>query len=209
LKRGKRKEAQQRIETRINEQIRSRELRVIGASGDNLGVISLKEALQHAKDAGLDLVEIAGNAIPPVAKITDYGRHVYDQKKKARDAKANARTTETKSVQIKIGTGENDMMMKAKRAAEWLDEGHRVKVELFLKGRYKFMDEALLKKHLEKFLLIIPYAYRIADDIKKDPKGFAAVIERDGSAGKKPKTQQQSYENKQVIHEANKSNQEG
>jgi translation initiation factor IF-3 len=200
LKRGKRKDAQQRDQTRINEQIRARELRVIGSEGENLGVLSAKDALLKAREVGLDLVEIAANATPPVARITDYGRYVYEMKKKARAVKINARSTETKSVQIKVGTGEHDVMLKARRAAEWLEEGHRVKVELFLKGRYKFMDETLLKKHLEKFLLVIPYAYRIADDIKKDPKGFAAVIERDSA--KKPKPmEEKKAEPKEENHE--------
>lgn len=176
-----------------------RELRVIGADGSNLGVITLKEALDKARESGLDLIEIAATTIPPVAKIADYGKYLYEQKKKNKEIKAKAKITETKSVQIKVGTGEHDMMLKAKKTAEWLEEGHRVKVELFLKGRYKYMDEKLLKTYIEKFLLIIPYTYKLADAIKKDPKGFAAVLERDG-AKKQPK-KEASTETPKKDHE--------
>jgi translation initiation factor IF-3 len=171
---------------RINREIRARELRVIGADGGNLGVISLEEALKAAEVAGLDLIEISPNAIPPVAKVMDYGKFQYELKKRESAARAKAKVSETKEVQIKVGTGENDMRLKAKKAAEWLDEGHRVRVELFLKGRYKGMEEAFLKTRLEKFVLLIPYAYKIAEPITRAPKGFAAILERDRTAPAKP-----------------------
>ena len=175
--------------TRINREIRARELRVIGAEGENLGVLTLEDALKAAQTAGLDLIEISPNAVPPVAKVADYGKFEYERSKKERAARLKAKVSETKEVQIKVGTGENDMRLKAKKAAEWLAEGHRVRAELFLKGRYKGMDEAFLKARLEKFLLLIPYAYRLAEPVTRSPKGFAGIIERDpkGAEVKKPK----------------------
>jgi translation initiation factor IF-3 len=167
---------------RINKEIRAAELRVVGAQGENLGVLSFGDALKAAQDAGLDLIEISPNAVPPVAKVMDYGKFQYEQKKKESVARSKAKVSETKEVQIKVGTGENDMRMKAQKAAEWLAEGHRVRMELFLKGRYKGMDEAFLKARLEKFMLLIPYAYRVAEPITKAPKGFAAIIEREPKA---------------------------
>ncbi|MEO6536762.1 MAG: translation initiation factor IF-3 [Candidatus Paceibacterota bacterium] len=168
---------------RMNREITAPQLRVIGAAGENLGVISTADALKAAQDAELDLIEISPNAVPPVAKIMDYGKFQYELKKRESAARAKAKVSETKEVQIKVGTGENDMRLKARKAAEWLDEGHRVRAELFLKGRYKGMDEAFLKTRLEKFLLLIPYAYRIADPVARAPKGFATIIERDPKAG--------------------------
>ncbi len=167
----------------MNKEIRAEELRVIGAEGENLGVISFAEAYKAAQAASLDLIEISPNALPPVAKIMDYGKFQYEQKKKESVARSKSKVSETKEVQIKVGTGENDMRLKAKKAAEWLADGHRVRAELFLKGRYKGMDEAFLKARLEKFLLLVPYAYRVADPITRAPKGFAAIIERDPKAG--------------------------
>lgn len=171
---------------RINQSIRAREVRVIGAEGENLGVITAEEALKRAQEAGLDLIEISPTAKPPVAKIMDYGKFQYEQKKKAREVKARSHTTETKSVQVKIGTGEHDLTLKAKRVATWLGEGHRVKVDLFLWGRYKYMEEGFLKERLERFLKLVPAEYKIADPIKKSPKGFSATLERAGTAAATP-----------------------
>ncbi len=95
--------------TRINHQIRAAEVRVIGPEGENIGVITLSEALRVHRRLGLDLIEISPNAVPPVAKIMEYGKFQYEQEKKRREIKAKSHTTETKSVQVKIGTGDNDM----------------------------------------------------------------------------------------------------
>jgi len=177
---------------RINNEIRAQELRVIGAEGENLGVLTLEAALSEAKTAGRDLIEISPSAVPPVAKIMDYGKFEYERSKKEKVAKAKVKVSETKEVQIKVGTGDHDMDLKAKKATQWLTEGHRVRAELFLKGRYKGMSEAFLKERLERFLLRIPYAYKIAEPITRSPKGFAGVIERDLAAQakreKKPTT---------------------
>jgi translation initiation factor IF-3 len=165
--------------TRINREIRAETLRVVGPEGENLGVLSFSEALAAAERMGLDLIEISPNAVPPVAKVMDYGKFQYEQKKRESAARSKAKVSETKEVQIKVGTGENDMRLKANKAAEWLEEGHRVRAELFLKGRYKGMDEAFLKTRLEKFIMLIPYQYKIAEPVAKAPKGFAAILERE------------------------------
>jgi len=167
-----------KVKTRINHAIRARELRVVGAAGENLGVLTLEAALKAADDANLDLIEISPNAKPPVAKIMDFGKYRYDTGQKESEMRLKSHTTETKSVQVKIGTGENDQLLKAKRASEWLEEGHRVKVDLFLWGRYKYMEPAFLKERLERFLKIIPTEYKIADEMKKSPKGYTTTLER-------------------------------
>lgn len=169
---------------RINKSIRAKELRVLGLDGENHGVITNEEAQKLADEAELDLIEISPNAKPPVAKIMDYGKYQYENKKKAKEIKAKSHVTETKSVQVKIGTGEHDLNLKAKRAADWLNEGHRVKIDLFLWGRYKYMDPKFLKERLERFLKIIPAEYKIADEIKKSPKGFTTTLERVSTKGK-------------------------
>jgi len=153
-------------------------VRVVGAEGENLGVLALSEAIARAEELGLDLIEISPNAVPPVAKIMEYGKFQYEQQKKRREIKAKSHTTETKSVQVKIGTGDHDMQLKARKAAAWLAEGHRVKVDLFLWGRYKYMEFAFLKERLERFLKLIPGDYKLADPISKSPKGLATVLER-------------------------------
>lgn len=170
---------------RINQAIRAQELRVIGVDNQNVGVITLEAALELATAAGLDLIEISPTATPPVAKIMDYGKYQYELQKRQREVKAKSHITETKGVQVKIGTGDHDLMMKAKRVAEWLKEGHRVKIDLFLWGRYKYMEFAFLKERLERFMKLIPTEYKIADEIKKSPKGLSATIERDTTTLKK------------------------
>ncbi len=167
-----------KVKTRINHAIRARELRVVGPAGENLGVLTLEAALKAADEANLDLIEISPNAKPPVAKIMDFGKFRYDTGQKESEMRSKSHVTETKSVQVKIGTGENDQLLKASRAADWLEEGHRVKVDLFLWGRYKYMEPAFLKERLERFLKIIPTEYKIADEMKKSPKGYTTTLER-------------------------------
>ncbi len=162
----------------INESIRAPQLRVIGPEGENLGILATKEALEKARTYGLDLIVISPKANPPVAKIMDYGKYKYELKRKNREIKAKSKTVETKVIQIKMGTDENDLLRKAKKVAEWLKEGHRVKIDLFLWGRYKYMEFDFLKEKLEKFLAIIPESFKIADNIKKSPKGLTTIIEK-------------------------------
>lgn len=163
---------------RINHQIRAPELRVIGPQGENFGVLTLTEALQKSAEAGLDLIEISPDAAPPVAKITDYGKFRYEQSKKLKATKARTHTAEVKTIQIKIGTSEHDLGLKAKKVGEWLAEGNRVKVELFLFGRAKYMEFAFLKERLERILKLIPVAYRVADPVRRGPKGLTIIIEK-------------------------------
>ncbi|MFZ2253234.1 MAG: translation initiation factor IF-3 [Minisyncoccia bacterium] len=163
---------------RINQAIKAKELRVIGANGENLGVLPTRDAQTIAEEANLDLIEISPTAQPPVAKIMDYGKYQYEIKKKAKEVKAKSHVTETKGMQVKIGTGDHDLTLKAKRVAEWLTEGHRVKIDLFLWGRYKYMEESFLKERLDRFLKIIPAEYKIAEEIKRSPKGFSTTLER-------------------------------
>lgn len=169
---------------RINQQIKAREVRLIGADGANLGVYSIENALEKTREAGLDLIEISPKSQPPVAKIMDYGKYKYEEKKKQKESKAKANVTETKIIQVKVGTGEHDLMQKAKRVAEWLSGGDRVKIDLFLAGRYKYMDRNFLQQKLEKFLQLIPEEYQVVEDVKKSPKGLTTVVESSSSKSK-------------------------
>ncbi len=166
------------LNIRINNQITAPELRVVTDSGENLGVLSFKEALGKARDAGLDLIEISPKANPPVAKIMDYGKFQYAENKKLKVAKTKAHTVEVKNIQVKVGTGEHDLELKAKKASLWLKEGNRIKIDLFLPGRTKYMDIKFLKERMERVLKLITEEYNIADEAKKSPKGLSIVIER-------------------------------
>jgi translation initiation factor IF-3 len=192
------------IYVRINHQIKAAELRVIGEDGANYGVMSLSAALAKAEELGQDLIEISPNATPPVAKIMDYGKFQYDANKKQKTSRARAKPVETKSIQVKVGTGEHDLDLKAKKASTWLKEGHRVKIDLFLPGRTKYMDMKFLRERLDRVLKLITEDFKIADEPKKSPKGLTTVIEKaaGGNAGNsasptaKPELKSQHHENK-------------
>jgi translation initiation factor IF-3 len=166
------------LRERINNQIRAKELRVLDAENKNLGVLSIKEALELAHAQGLDLIEIGPNSNPPVGKIMDFGKYQYEAAKKFKKARAGSKSTETKSIQIKIGTGDHDLELKAKTASKWLKEGHRIKVELFLSGRAKYMDEKFLRERLDRVLHLVTENYKISDAYKRGPKGITTTIER-------------------------------
>lgn len=163
---------------RINRQIRARELRVIDSEGKNIGVLSLDDAIKFAEEKNLDVIEISPNANPPIAKIMDFGKYQYEQNKKQKKMKAGSHQTGLKSIQVKVGTGEHDLEIKAKSASAWLKEGHRIKIDLFLTGRSKYMPEAFLKERLTRILHLISEEYKVAEDFKKGPKGITVVLEK-------------------------------
>lgn len=163
---------------RTNNQIRASEVRLLGSSGENIGVVSLEEALRRAKEENTDLVEISPNANPPIAKIIDYGKFLYTENKKQKATKAKSHVVEVKGIQIKVGTGDHDLALKAKKSSEWLKEGHRVRIDLFLPGRTKYMDEKFLKERMDRFFNLLSEEFKIAESPKKSPKGMSALIER-------------------------------
>ena len=121
--------------TRINEQIRVREVRLIDDEGEQKGIVPIQEALKMAKERELDLVEVAPTANPPVCKILDFGKYRFEQEKKLRDSKRNQKVLKVKEIRMqpKIGTG--DLDTKAKHVQEFLDEGAKVKVTVRFRGR--------------------------------------------------------------------------
>ncbi len=166
------------IRVRINHQIKAPEIRVITEDGENLGILSCSDALKKAEEMGLDLIEISPNAVPPIAKIMDYGKFQYAEKKKQKDSKSKVQNIEIKSIQVKIATDEHDLIMKAQKASEWLKEGHRVKLLLFLSGRAKYLNKDFLNERLERLLKLITEEYKIAEAPQKGPKGITIMIER-------------------------------
>ena len=141
-------------------------------------MLSLKEALEKARESGADLIEISPNANPPVAQIMDFGKFQYNDNKRQKLAKAKAHVVETKNIQVKVGTGEHDLELKAKKASGWLKKGNRVKIDLFLPGRTKYLDINFLRSRMERILKLITENYKIAESPKKSPKGLTVVIER-------------------------------
>ena len=120
---------------RINEMIRIREVRLIDDEGNQMGIIPTSEALNMAKDKGLDLVEVSPNANPPVCKILDYGKYRFEQEKKLRDSKKNQKVLKLKEIRMQPKIGAGDLDTKAKHIQEFLDEGDKVKVTIRFRGR--------------------------------------------------------------------------
>ena len=163
---------------RINNFIRAEQIRLIGPQGENFGIVALKDALAKSFEFGLDLVEISPNTQPPIAKIVDYGKFLYAENKKQKAIKQKSHAVEIKSLQIKVGTGDHDLGLKAKKASNWLKEGHRVKIDLFLPGRTKYMNGGFLKERLERVFKLITENFKIAEEPKKSAKGLTVLLER-------------------------------
>jgi len=190
LRKGRRKQPESLPHVNINERIRAKELRVLTDDGDNFGVLTKDEAIEKAQEMNMDLIEISPNAKPPVAKIMDYGKFQYDQKKKVKAQKAKAKNVEIKGIQIRIGTDPGGLAIKAKQATKWLGEGHRVKLELFLPGRSKYLERSFLVERLERLSNLVVANHKIAEPIKKVPKGLSMIIEK--VAGEKKEDEEKS-----------------
>ena len=137
------------LDHQINEEIRDKELRVIGANGDQLGIMSSADALALAEEKELDLVKIAPNAVPPVCKIMDYGKFRFEQLKKEKEAKKNQRVVEVKEIRMSPSIDTNDLNTKVKNAMKFLNDGNRVKVTVRFRGRemaHTSLGEVLLKQ---------------------------------------------------------------
>lgn len=119
----------------INEQIRDKEIRLIGEEGEQLGIMTSKDAIKLAKDANLDLVKIAPTAKPPVCKIIDYGKYKYELARKEKEAKKKQKVTEVKEIRLTPNIDENDMTTKANQARKFITKGDKVKVALRFRGR--------------------------------------------------------------------------
>jgi translation initiation factor IF-3 len=160
---------------RTNEYIRVPVVFVIDEKGEQLGEMSNTEALEIARERELDLVEVAPNAKPPVCKITNYGKFQYSQSKQDRLSKAKQKKTGTKGIRLSVRTDKHDLDFKKKQAEKFLSKGHKVKIELRLRGREKAHQD-LAVKGIRNFVANIDIPYKIEDDIKRFPGGFNMVI---------------------------------
>ena len=123
------------MEHQINEEIRDKEIRLIGADGDQLGIVSSQEALRIAIEKGMDLVKIAPQAQPPVCRIMDYGKYRFEQAKREKEARKNQRVVETKEIRLGLKTDVADFNTKQRQAAKFLEGGDKVKVSIRFRGR--------------------------------------------------------------------------
>ena len=165
--------------TRINDQIRALEVRVIrDADGAQLGVLPTEKALEIAKEEALDLVEIAPHATPPVCKIMDFGKFQYQKSRLERSNKSKQKKSEVKGIRLGVRTDTHDLEFKKAQAEKFLKKGARVKVELTMRGREKAHQD-LARENLKQFLHEIAIPYKIEQEIKRYPGGFNAIIAPD------------------------------
>ncbi len=137
---------------RRNDQIRVREVRLIGAEGEQLGIVERNEALQMARDAGLDLVEVAATAEPPVCRIMDYGRYKYEAQKKRQEAKKRQTVIQIKEIKLRPKTDEHDYLTKVGHIRRFIEAGDRCKVTIFFRGReivHKDRGQTMLDRVVE------------------------------------------------------------
>jgi translation initiation factor IF-3 len=123
------------VQTRVNERIRIREVRLIDEEGQQVGIVPTREAMEMARSRGLDLVEVAPNAIPPVCRIMDYGKFRYEQSRKERESRRNQHVIELKEVRIRPKIDDHDLETKGRQAAKFLDAGDKVKMTVLFRGR--------------------------------------------------------------------------
>jgi translation initiation factor IF-3 len=136
-------------DVRINERIRARMVRLISADGEQLGILSIQEALNTANDVGLDLVEVAPNSDPPVCRVMDYGKFKYQASKKVQEARKKTKAFQLKEIKLRPNTEDHDLGFKVRNMRKFLDNKNRVKVTVFFRGReMAFMDAGvrLLKR---------------------------------------------------------------
>lgn len=161
--------------TRLNHQITAPEVRVVNEEGQQVGVMKTGQALALARENGLDLVEIAPMAKPPVVKIIDFAKFKYQQKKALTEAKKHTKKTEVKTLWITMRIGEHDMQVKAKKIDEFLTDGDLVRIELRMKGREQAFPD-IARQNLTKFLTFISVPYRIDVPVKRLGGTFGIII---------------------------------
>ncbi|MCK5081241.1 MAG: translation initiation factor IF-3 [Candidatus Moranbacteria bacterium] len=159
----------------MNESIHAPTVRVVGERGEQHGILEIRDALILARSQGLDLVEIAPKAEPPVCKIIDWGKFQYLQTKKKDGSKKTQKKTKLKGVRFRPSTGEGDLKFKAEQAKKFLSKNNKIKIQVILRGREKaFSDQA--KNRLKEFIDKIDFPVKIEQDIRQQGNGFNVII---------------------------------
>lgn len=179
--------------TRLNHNIRATSLRVIDENGEQLGVMTRSEALSAAEQRGLDLVEISPNANPPVAKIVDWGKYNYQKTKQAQKNRRNTKASELKQMRFGLKISDHDLGVKLRKVTSFLDDGHKVKITVFYRGRelaHKDLGFKLAEKVIEKFgdSIVVEQQPQLAGKqlhfvIRGNPAAKAATKRPDANGG--------------------------
>ena len=162
-----------------NTQIRAKEVRVIDETGKQLGVMALADALRTAYDRNLDLIQVTEKVDPPVCKIMDYGKYVYQEKKKEKSATKNQKISELKGIRLGFNISQHDLETRAHQTEKFLKEGNKVRIDIVLRGREKAMGQ-FAKEKVNKFLEILQnfIAFKVERELKKEMRGFSMIISK-------------------------------
>jgi translation initiation factor IF-3 len=164
---------------RANESIRAAEVRVVDAEGEPIGVMPTSEAIRMAHERELDLVEVAPKAVPPVCRIIDYGQFKYQKEKEHKAKKTHARKVEVKGVRLSVKIGEHDRDIRMQKAKDFLDAGHKLKIEIILRGREKAHGD-IAKQRIEEFVNELKASYDLFTEqpVKRQGGNVSAIVGR-------------------------------
>jgi len=182
---------EQQRKHKINDEITANELRVIDAVGEQLGVMSKRDALQKAREADMDLVLIAPQAKPPVCKIIDYGKFTYEQQKREKDQKKAQHQKELKEIRLKPGTDTHDLDFKTRHAREFLEKGHKVKATVFFRGR-EIVHQDLGRELLQKFIDGLADISKVDQDMRTEGRILSVTVAPDVKVVKKKKDKEEA-----------------
>jgi translation initiation factor IF-3 len=173
---------QQGPTTRINHQIAAKQVRVISPDNEQLGILEIEEALRQAGDVGLDLVEVAPNADPPVCRIMDYGQYKYQQSKRQHEAKKHQKVIHLKEIKLRPKTEDHDFQFKLKHAIEFVEAGDKVKVTVMFRGR-EMSHQELGRGLMEKFISSIGEMATVESPAKMEGRTLSMIIAPKKSKG--------------------------
>lgn len=167
------------LQFRANESIRVPEVRVVDAEGQPLGVMPTRKALELAQEQELDLVEVAPKAEPPVCRIIDYGQFKYQKEKEHKAKKTHARKVEVKGIRLSVKMGEHDLNIRRQKAKEFFDDGHKLKIEIILRGREKAHGDIAMQR-IEEFIERLKQDYElfIEQPVKRQGGNVSAIVGR-------------------------------
>ena len=172
-------------ELEINGQIRDREVRLIGADGEQKGVVSIQVAMRAAEDAGLDLVKIAPQAVPPVCKVLDYGKYRFEQQKKEKEAKKNQKVVELKEIRLSLNIDTNDFNTKANQAIKFLKNGDKVRIKVRYRRARELSHANLGEELMQRVLEAVSEYGACEKPAKLEGKNYMAVVAPKAAAGGK------------------------
>ncbi|MDD3292549.1 MAG: translation initiation factor IF-3 [Candidatus Pacebacteria bacterium] len=163
--------------TLYNNQIRAEEVRLIDTEGQQVGVLPLSKAIEMAKEKGLDLIQVTEKVSPPICRIGDYGKYLYQLQKKERKILTGSKKSEVKTIKLSFNISDNDLLTRVSASEKILKKGGKVRIELRLKGREKRLPEVGVEK-INKFIDKIKEKIdiKIEKELKKEPKGLSMII---------------------------------